>query len=86
MASPPRRVGAATSVPANIAEGYGRENRGSYVQFLKVAQGSLKELETQLLIAERVEIARDADVAPLLQKCESVGKLLRALMRRLSPA
>ena len=74
---------AAVSVPANIAEGYGRENRGSYVQFLKIAQGSLKELETHLLIAERIEIARTADLVPLLKQCESVGKLLRALMRKL---
>jgi four helix bundle protein len=74
---------AATSVAANIAEGYGRENRGSYVQFLKVAQGSLKELETHVLIAQRIEIARDADVEAVLQQCESVGKLLRALMRKL---
>src|SRR5690242_5994980 len=48
---------AATSVPANIAEGYGRENRGSYVQLLRVAQGSLQELETHLLVARRIEIA-----------------------------
>jgi four helix bundle protein len=74
---------AAASVPANIAEGYGRENRGSYVQFLKIAQGSVKELETHLLLAERVEIARKEEIAPLLKECESVGKLLRALIRKL---
>lgn len=74
---------AAASVPANIAEGYGRENRGSYVQFLRIAQGSLKELETHLLIAERVEIARAPELTPLIMQCESVGKLLRALLRKL---
>jgi four helix bundle protein len=74
---------AAASVPANIAEGYGRENRGSYVQFLRIAQGSLKELETHLLIAERVEVAKEIELVPLLKQCESVGKLLRALMRKL---
>jgi four helix bundle protein len=76
---------AATSVPANIAEGYGRENPGSYVQFLKIAQGSLKELETHLLIAQRIEIAEPASVGSLLARCESVGKLLRALMRKIAP-
>jgi len=76
---------AAVSVPANIAEGYGRENRGSYLQFLRVAQGSLKELETHLLIAERIELVTSEDIDPLLAKAESVGKLLRALMSKLAP-
>ena len=75
---------AATSVPANIAEGYARENRGSYQQFLRMAQGSLKELETHLQIAERVGLASGATIAPLLDQAESVGKLLRLLIRKLS--
>ena len=75
---------AATSIPANIAEGYGREHRGSYLQFLRIAQGSLKELETHLLIAERVGVASKDRIATLLQRVESVGKLLRLLLRKLA--
>jgi four helix bundle protein len=45
---------AASVIPANIAEGYGREYRQEYIQFLRVAQGSLKELETHLILSERV--------------------------------
>ncbi|MER9295282.1 four helix bundle protein [Mesorhizobium sp. M0621] len=76
---------AAISVPANIAEGYGRESRASYQQFLRIAQGSLKELETHLLIAQRVGIASHVAVEPLTIRSESVGTLLRLLIRKLSP-
>ena len=75
---------AATSVPANIAEGYGRENGGSYQQFLRIAQGSLKELETHLLIAQRIGIASRDGIGALMISSESVGKLLRLLIRKLS--
>jgi four helix bundle protein len=75
---------AASSVPANIAGGYGRENLGSYQQFLRIAQGSLKELETHLVIAQRVGIVADHPVTALFERCESVGKLLRLLIRKLS--
>jgi len=75
---------AATSIPANIAEGYGRENRGSYQQFLRIAQGSLKELETHLLVAVRVGITSRDAAEPLMTMSESVGKLLRLLIHKLS--
>ncbi len=74
-----RRSG--VSVPANIAEGYGRDSKGAYVQHLRVAQGSLKEFETHLLLAERVELVDRAVVASLLSKTESIGKMLRSLIR-----
>jgi len=74
---------AAVSVCANIAEGYGRENRGSYIQFLRIAQGSLKELETHLEIAARIGIESKERVAGPLEQSESVGKLLRLLVRKL---
>ena len=73
----------AASVPANIAEGYGRESRGAYVQFLRVAQGSVKELETHLLLATRIELVSHAAVDPFMTQCETVGKMLRGLIRSL---
>ena len=72
---------AATSIPANIAEGYGRDSTGSYVQFLKVARGSLKELETHVLLAQRVGTFDNGQAEPLLSKSESIGKMLNALIR-----
>jgi four helix bundle protein len=75
---------AATSVPANIAEGYARESRSSYQNFLRIAQGSLKELETHILVAQRIGISDQETTAALLKQAESVGKLLRLLIRKLS--
>jgi four helix bundle protein len=72
---------AAASVAANIAEGYGRDSGGAFVQFLRMSQGSLKELETHLLLAARVKLARQNEIDPLLSRCEELGKMLRALIR-----
>jgi len=74
---------AAVSIPANIAEGHGRENTGSFVQFSRIAQGSLKELETHLLLAGRVRLATVERTTPLLAECETTGKMLRSLIRSL---
>jgi four helix bundle protein len=74
---------AAVSVPANIAEGYGRENKGSYVHHLKIAQGSLRELQTHLLLAGRVKFIEATTAKPALDRCETVAKMLNGLIRSL---
>jgi four helix bundle protein len=74
---------AATSMAANIAEGHGREHTRSFIQFLRISQGSLKELETHLLLAQRVQIATAGKVTPILEQCQELGKMLRALIRNL---
>ena len=72
---------AAASVAANIAEGHGRESTASFVQFLRIAQGSLKELETHVILAGRVGLA--ANVEQILEQASVIGKMLRALIRSL---
>ena len=79
MTSQMRR--SAVSIAANIAEGYGRENRGSFGQFLRMAQGSLKELETHILLACRVGLLERDNETDLLLRCEEIGKMMRSLIR-----
>ena len=81
MAAQIRR--AAVSIPANIAEGYGRDQTGSFVHFLRIAQGSARELETHLILAERIQLVDLQAVAPLQELCERVSKMLRSLIRSL---
>ena len=73
----------AGSIAANVAEGHGRENTGSFVQSLRISQGSLKELETHLILAERVGLLSASLLQATLVQCEGLGKMLRALIRSL---
>ncbi len=76
---------ASVSVPSNIAEGYGRGSRKEYLQFLSIAQGSLKELETQTIVAQRLNYATVAQADRVLSESEVVGKMLGSLIRSLRP-
>ncbi len=76
-----RRAG--VSVPSNVAEGYGRGSRKEYVQFLCISQGSLKELETQVIIAQRLNYGSKTAGDDLLESSEEVGRMLGALIRSL---
>jgi len=74
---------AASSVPANIAEGFGRDSTGEYVQFLRVSQGSLKELETHVMLSGRVGLIAESETKDVLEGCDRLGKMLHRLIRSL---
>ena len=69
------------SIPANIAEGYGRESAGAYAQQLRVAQGSLKEFETHVELAHRIGMVDKPTLSTVLSSSEEIGKMLRGLIR-----
>jgi four helix bundle protein len=73
----------AVSIPSNIAEGFGRAQRKVFVQFLRIAQGSLKELETQALLSERIGFLSAEQSFGLSSLCERLGKRLVQFVRSL---
>jgi four helix bundle protein len=71
---------AASSVPSNIAEGYGRRHRGDYRHHLSIASGELAELETRLLMSERLRFVDPFDLEPIWNLAQEVGKMLASLI------
>ncbi len=76
---------AAVSIPANIAEGHGREHLGDYLHHLSVANGSLMELETHLLIASRLSYVEQSDLDQAFSLAGEVGRMLTGLKKSLKP-
>lgn len=74
---------AAVSVPSNIAEGHGREHLGDYLRHLSIANGSLMEFETQMLIAGRMGYVGKEEEKRILMRAKEVGKMLSGLTHAL---
>ena len=74
---------AVVSVPANIAEGYERQYRKEYVQFLMIAKGSLGEVETYLLFGKDLGFITKEQFEVMEKKRKEVGKLLTGLIKSL---
>jgi len=74
---------AAASIPANIAEGQGREHTKEVLHHLSVARGSLMELETHLMLIQRIGLLDQAKVTSLLTQSERISRMLSGLRKAL---
>jgi four helix bundle protein len=75
---------ASVSVPSNIAEGYGRRTQNEYIQFLHIALGSLRELDTQLIIAKEVKLATPELFDPVLEEVDRMQGILVSTIQKLT--
>jgi four helix bundle protein len=72
------------SIPSNIAEGYGRKSTKNYIQFLRISRCSLFELETQLIIANKLNYITDKEIADtIFNLIEEEGKMLNSFIKKL---
>ncbi len=76
-----RRSG--VSIPANIAEGHGRDHTGQYLQHLSFAKGSLMELETHLFLASRLGFVQETDTQLAFSLAAETSRMLSGLIAKL---
>ncbi len=74
---------ASTSVPLNIAEGWGRGSNKSFANFLKIARGSLFEVETILEICFRLNYINNETINTLRNEIEQIGKMINSFIKKL---
>ena len=74
---------ASVAIPSNIAEGYGRGHRAEYVHFLRISYSSALEVETQLILAQRIGYLSNDQLIGVNEKLLSTIMMLKALIRSL---
>jgi four helix bundle protein len=74
----------ANSIPSNIAEGAGRTSKKEFKYFLSVSKGSLNELQTQLIVSQKLNFLSLEKLTSLEEKIEEIGKMLSGLMKSLN--
>lgn len=72
---------AAVSIPSNIAEGQQRQSTKDFLKFLWIAEGTLGELKTQVIICGRLGYLNAEKTKQLENKCDQVGRMISGLMR-----
>ena len=76
---------AAVSIPSNIAEGHSRKSTAEFRNFLSIAQGSKSEVETQLMIAQRLSYINPQQTQTMLSLLQEISKMLNSLKSKLTP-
>lgn len=74
----------AVSIPSNIAEGYGRNSTIDYIRFLRLAAGSLYELQTQIEISLNLRYLNKIDFDQLYESSREVERMLSSSTKKLS--
>ena len=74
---------ASVSIPSNIAEGQARHTTAEFVRFISYAEGSLAEVNTQLLLSKRLAFCMQEDLAALFDLADELKKMLNTLRRKL---
>jgi four helix bundle protein len=69
----------AVSIPSNIAEGHGRGTSPEFVHFLNISYASSSELETQIIISQRLKLISDKEYNQVLEQLEDIRKMLTGL-------
>ncbi|MEA5597187.1 four helix bundle protein [Rivularia sp. UHCC 0363] len=73
----------AVSIPANIAEGYGRRYTNEYIRFINIAQGSINELETHLILSQRVGLTTKKNIELIISWIHEESRMINALIKKL---
>jgi four helix bundle protein len=75
---------AAVSIPSNIAEGQARHTTGEFIQFISHAEGSVAELDTQLILSVELKFYAATTAAPAFNLISELRRMLNVLRRRLA--
>jgi four helix bundle protein len=73
----------AVSISSNIAEGAGRNSRNEFLHFLGIANGSSYELQTQIIVAGKLNLLSDQIIDPLLQSLDELQKMNYSFQKKL---
>ena len=74
------------SLPSNMAEGYGRNSTQDYIRFLRISNGSLFELQTQLEIARNLGFFTDETFVVLFESSREIERMLSSLIKKINPS